>query len=156
MDDSLIKKENVRAWQSCISHLPQDIWLLQDSVAANVAFGRKVDDIDVSRVRRACKLAHITELLGEDGTGMATKIGEGGVKLSGGQRQRLALARAFYRGTDVLILDEPTSALDMCTESSVMDTIFGLPREMTVIMITHRTLHLGNFDKVLDLSVHSS
>ena len=139
VDGMPIVAENVRAWQRSIGYVPQQIFLTDDTVSANIAFGLDAADIDQAAVERAARIAEIHDfVLREMPQGYATPVGERGVRLSGGQRQRIGIARALYHDPDVLILDEATSALDNLTEKAVMDAVHNLGHAKTIIMIAHR------------------
>jgi ABC-type multidrug transport system fused ATPase/permease subunit len=119
--------------------VPQHIYLADDSVSANIAFGVNANEIDQQAVERAAKIANLHEFVVNDlPQGYATTVGERGVRLSGGQRQRIGIARALYHNPQVLILDEATSALDNLTEQAVMEAVNNLGHYITIIMIAHR------------------
>ena len=128
--------ENLRGWRKQIGYVPQDIFLLDDSIRANVALGEKV--VDETALERAMRAADIYDFVKELPQGAETVIGERGIRLSGGQRQRLGIARALYHNPPVLILDEATSALDNMTENAVVEAIGRLRGEHTVILVAHR------------------
>jgi ABC-type multidrug transport system fused ATPase/permease subunit len=131
--------DTLRSWQSTIGYVPQQIFLSDDSVAANIAFGLQPDARDMAMIERAARLAELHDFVTRDlPQGYDTKVGERGVRLSGGQRQRIGIARALYRDPSVLILDEATSALDNLTERAVMDAVTNLAHAKTIIMIAHR------------------
>ncbi|WP_297970636.1 ATP-binding cassette domain-containing protein, partial [uncultured Amaricoccus sp.] len=135
-----------------IGYVPQQIFLADDTVAANIAFGRAAEDIDQAAVERAAKIAELDSfVMRELSDGYATKVGERGVRLSGGQRQRIGIARALYHDPDVLILDEATSALDNLTERAVMDAVHNLGRAKTVVMIAHRLSTVRECDTIFML-----
>lgn len=136
--DVTITAENKRAWQDLLGFVPQSIFLSEGSIAENIAFGLPANDIDMSQVRKAVTLAHLTELVEELPDGVNTKVGERGVQLSGGQRQRIGIARALYNRAEVLVFDEATSALDGITEKIVMDAIHEFSGKKTIVMIAHR------------------
>jgi ATP-binding cassette, subfamily B, bacterial PglK len=139
VDGAAITPETLRAWQNTIGYVPQQIFLVDDSVAANIAFGIPVDQVDMAAVERAAKVANLHDFVMSDlAQGYQTYVGERGVRLSGGQRQRIGIARALYHDPDVLILDEATSALDNLTERAVMEAVHNLSHEKTIIMIAHR------------------
>jgi ABC-type multidrug transport system fused ATPase/permease subunit len=122
-----------------VGYVPQQIFLIDDTVERNIALGVADAPLDAVRVRRAAAMAHLHEfIVTELAEGYATRIGEGGVRLSGGQRQRIGIARALYRDPALLILDEATSALDGITEAAVLDMVRDLNGHTTVIVISHR------------------
>jgi ATP-binding cassette subfamily B protein len=137
------------AWQTQIAHVPQAIYLADDTIAANVAFGAAPDSIDGERLKAAARAAHLDEFVDELEQGYATIVGERGIRLSGGQRQRIGIARALYRRAPVLVLDEATSALDDETEAQVIRSIMALGRDVTLIMIAHRRSTLAGCDRLL-------
>lgn len=144
VDGVPITRESLRKWQRCIGYVPQQIFLADDTIAANIAFGVPVEEIDIAAVECAARIANLHDfVVSELPCGYGTKIGERGVRLSGGQRQRIGIARALYRNPQVLILDEATSALDNLTERAVMEALHNLGKKMTVILIAHRltTVH---------------
>jgi ABC-type multidrug transport system fused ATPase/permease subunit len=127
--------------------VPQQIFLADDTVSANIAFGVPQKNIDPQAVERASRIAELHEfVVSELANGYQTMVGERGVRLSGGQRQRIGIARALYHDPDVLILDEATSALDNLTEKAVMQAVHNLSRKKTIIMIAHRLSTVQNCD----------
>jgi len=139
IDGQPIAATNRRQWQRAIGYVPQHIYLADDSVAANIAFGVNANEIDQQAVERAAKIANLHEFVVNDlPQGYATTVGERGVRLSGGQRQRIGIARALYHTPQVLILDEATSALDNLTEQAVMEAVHNIGHEITIILIAHR------------------
>jgi ABC-type multidrug transport system fused ATPase/permease subunit len=146
--DQLINEENVRAWQKKIGFVPQNIFLLDDSVKKNIAFGIPEDQIDNERVLAAAKKANIADFIEQLPNGFDTFVGERGGQLSGGQKQRIGIARALYLNPKVLILDEATSALDTVTEAQILAEIAQLSENTTVIMIAHRLSTVINSDVI--------
>jgi ABC-type multidrug transport system fused ATPase/permease subunit len=139
VDGQAITSHNQRAWQRSIGYVPQQIYLADDTVAANIAFGLDAKDINQEAVERAAKIANLHEfVVNELPRQYQTTVGERGVRLSGGQRQRIGIARALYLNPQVLILDEATSALDSLTELAVMEAVHNLGHEITIVLIAHR------------------
>ncbi len=125
-------------WQNRIGYVPQDVFLVDDSVSANIALGVPAAEIDPAAVERAARIAEIHDVIAALPEGYATRVGERGTRLSGGQRQRLGIARALYHDPDVIVFDEATSALDQETEAAVMTAIDRLAGTRTILMIAHR------------------
>ena len=149
VDGKIITKQNSRSWQRSIGYVPQHIYLADDTVAANIAFGVEPKDINKESVEKAAKIANLNKFVTEElPKQYQTIIGERGVKLSGGQRQRIGIARALYHKPQVLILDEATSALDNQTEKAVMDAINNLSKDITIILIAHRLSTVKKCDKI--------
>ncbi|WP_299819407.1 ABC transporter ATP-binding protein [uncultured Jannaschia sp.] len=149
VDGTPITKENLHHWQAEIGYVPQTIFLSDDTVAANIAFGEA--EIDREAVRRAARLAHLDAFVQTLPQGYDTVVGERGVRFSGGQRQRIGIARALYRNPDIVVFDEATSALDNVTERAVMDAIRTLHGQKTVIMIAHRLTTVAQCDTIFFL-----
>ncbi len=143
--------EHLHAWHSVVGYIPQSIFLIDDTVRANVAFGIADNEIDDEKVWKALKEAQLDGFVKEMPNGLESRIGERGVKLSGGQRQRLGIARALYREPQVLILDEATSALDTETETAVMEAIESMAGTRTMIIIAHRLTTIRNADIIYDV-----
>ena len=139
------------AWQEEIAHVPQAIYLADDSMAANIAFGVTAPEIDLARVKEAAGSAGIADFIAGLAHGYATQTGERGIRLSGGQRQRIGIARALYKRASVLVFDEATSALDSRTEEEVMASIDRLGLEMTIVMIAHRLTTLQGCNRIIYL-----
>ncbi len=149
VDGTVIDQSNERNWQQTIGYVPQDIFLSDDTVERNIAFGRAEGEIDRERVIAAAKIAALDAFItGDMKDGYDTIIGERGIRLSGGQRQRIGLARALYDNPPVLVLDEATSSLDGITEAEVMDAIKSASKDRTVIMIAHRLSTVQNCDVI--------
>jgi ATP-binding cassette subfamily C protein len=135
-----------RDWQDRIGYIPQDSYLLDDTLRRNVAFGIPDAEIDDGRVMAALGLAQLDGLLARLPQGLETEIGERGLRISGGQRQRVAIARALYRDPEILVFDEATSALDMATEAEITQAVKSLSGARTVIVITHRVATVASLD----------
>lgn len=149
VDGETINAINRRQWQRAVGYVPQQIYLADDTVAANIAFGMSSLDIDQQAVERAAKIANLHSFVVNDlPQGYSTTVGERGVRLSGGQRQRIGIARALYHNPQVLIMDEATSALDNLTEQVVMEAVNNLGQEITIILIAHRLSTVRSCDQI--------
>jgi len=152
IDGVRIDQSNLRGWQNAIGYVPQQIFLVDDTVAANIAFGVAPERRNTGDVERAARLAMLHDfVVNELPQGYDTTVGERGVRLSGGQRQRIGIARALYHDPDVLILDEATSALDNLTERAVMDAVNNISHAKTIIMIAHRLSTVKGCDTIFFL-----
>lgn len=152
IDGAEITAANRANWQSAVGYVPQHIYLSDDTLARNIAFGVPDAEIDMNAVRRAAAIANLAEFIeGSLEKGYDTEIGERGVRLSGGQRQRIGIARAMYRDPPILVMDEATSALDGVTEESVMSAIHSLSHKKTIILIAHRLSTIKECDVIYQL-----
>jgi ABC-type multidrug transport system fused ATPase/permease subunit len=152
VDKKVIINQNVRSWQRLIGYVPQHIYLSDDTISANIAFGEDPKDINHDIVEKCSKIASLHNfVIDELPNKYQTKIGERGVRLSGGQRQRIGIARALYRSPRLLILDEATNALDNITEQIILDAIKNLSKDITVIIVTHRLNTVKNYDTIIKL-----
>ena len=152
VDDIEINTKNINNWQSKLGYVPQQISLIDASLAENIAFGVKQDEINMETVQNVSRIASLHDFVNDNlMDGYSTAIGERGVKLSGGQRQRVGIARALYHNPSVLVLDEATSALDNTTERVVMDSIKRLGQEITIIIIAHRLSTIRDCDAIYHL-----
>lgn len=143
--------DDLAAWHAGIGVVPQDVFLISDTVAANIAFGVAASDVDRDRVREVAAMAQLDEVLADLPQGLDTPVGDRGVRLSGGQRQRVGLARALYRRPRVLVLDEATSALDNATEYEIAQTLGTLRGTMTIIIVAHRLSTVRASDRLFFL-----
>lgn len=153
VDGVAVTPERRRSFRRLFGYVPQSIFLLDDSVARNVAFGQAEEEVDLGAVRGACRQAQVDDFIeNELPDGYATIVGERGVRLSGGQRQRIGIARALYHQPDILVFDEATSALDVHTEALVYRALDDIARERTVVTIAHRldTVRAADHVVVLD------
>jgi len=146
--DGIDIRQNLSAWQRSIGYIPQFIYLADDTLRKNIAFGIPEDKIDDEKVWKAVRMAQLEELVLRLPDGLDTVIGEHGTRLSGGQRQRIGIARALYHDPQVLVMDEATSALDNVTEKQIIDAIENLKGERTIIMIAHRLTTVMNCDRL--------
>jgi ABC-type multidrug transport system fused ATPase/permease subunit len=143
--------DNGPAWRKKISYIPQNIYLIDDTIKANICFGIPDDQIDEKKLESVIKDAELEALVSQLPMGVDTKIGERGARLSGGQKQRIGIARALYKEAEILILDEATSALDNQTENDVMQAINCLQGKKTLIIIAHRLTTLEKCDSIYEL-----
>jgi ATP-binding cassette, subfamily B, bacterial PglK len=146
-----LDEDNRAAWQAHVAYVPQNIFLLDASIAQNIALGVAAPDIDRGRLLEAARLAQLDELITALPLGFEHRVGERGVKLSGGQRQRIGIARALYRAASVLLLDEATNALDGLTERELMATLRRLRGRYTTILIAHRMSTVRPCDLIFQL-----
>lgn len=150
--DDLNIHKHPRAWQREIGYIPQTIYLSDDTIRNNIAFGIKEEEIDENAVIDAMKKAQLFDFVDNLPEGLDTVVGERGIRLSGGQRQRIGIARALYHNPEVLVLDEATSALDNDTEAAVMEAIDNLQGTKTIIIIAHRLTTIRNVDTIFEVS----
>lgn len=143
--------ENAEAWAKNVGYIPQTIYLLDESIRNNVAFGVPEDEINEERVWEALKQAQLDEFVKDLPQKLDTEVGERGARLSGGQRQRIGIARALYRNPKLLVLDEATSALDNETEMAVMDAIECTMGRITLVIIAHRLTTIRNCDLIYEI-----
>ncbi|MFN3280381.1 MAG: ABC transporter ATP-binding protein, partial [Tabrizicola sp.] len=149
VDGVRITPENLRAWQDTLGYVPQTIFLTDETIASNIAFGVPKDQIDMAAVERAARIAALHDFVVSDlPQGYQTFVGERGVRLSGGQRQRIGIARALYRDPTLLIMDEATSALDNITERVVMEAVNRVRADKTIILIAHRLTTVKTCDTI--------
>lgn len=151
VDDTVLSEVTLPAWRGLVGYVPQSIFLGDDTIAANIAFGVPEDQIDFAAVVRAGRAAHLDDFVRELPLGYETIIGERGIRLSGGERQRIGIARALYQDPAVLVMDEATSALDGVTEEAVMKAISALSQRKTIILIAHRLTTVRDCDTIFML-----
>ena len=152
IDGKVINKKNLREWQSTIGYVPQHIYLADDTISSNIAFGIDQSKIDHKAVEEASKIANLHEFVSNElPDKYSTIVGERGTRLSGGQRQRIGIARALYNKPSLLVMDEATSALDNNTEKAVMDAINNLDKDITIILIAHRLNTVKDCDLIFEL-----
>jgi ABC-type bacteriocin/lantibiotic exporter with double-glycine peptidase domain len=151
VDGSTLDQSNRAAWQSRIAYVPQNIFLLDSSIAQNIALGIPAADINRHRLLEAARLAQLDEFIKTLPAGYDHSVGERGIQLSGGQRQRIGIARALYRAATVLVFDEATNALDGLTEQELMATLGSLRGRYTTILIAHRMSTVRSCDIIFEL-----
>lgn len=149
LDGVPLTAHHLQSWQERLGYVPQQIFLYDDTIAKNIAFGIQEADIDMEKVRYAAKLACIASFIEDLPAGYQTSVGDRGVKLSGGQRQRLGIARALYRDPEILIFDEATSALDTATEQAISEALKNLAGQKTVFLIAHRLSTIEHCDQIV-------
>jgi ABC-type multidrug transport system fused ATPase/permease subunit len=153
IDGERLDGELSRRWQANVAHVPQSVYLIDDSIAANIALADGAV-LDMARLRQAATAACLDELVAGLPQGLETPVGERGIRLSGGQRQRIGIARALYGGATLLVLDEATNALDEATEAAILRSIFALA-ERTIIIATHRAATLAACNKIIRLEARA-
>ena len=151
VDGAVVGTENLRDWQRSIGYVQQSVHLVDDTIAANIAYGVADEDIDLEQVARAASLARLDSFVATLPDGYLSKVGDRGTRLSGGQKQRIGIARALYRDPSVIVFDEATSALDTVTERAVMDAVGALSGTKTVLMVTHRLSTVAFCDQIVVL-----
>jgi len=153
VDDIVINKENVDAWQKHIGYVQQEVYLLDATLAENIAFGINKKDINFDKIEEVIEKASLKDFVNTLAHGINTKVGERGAQISGGQRQRVGIARALYFNSDVLFFDEATSALDPQTEKEITESINKLSKQgLTMIIIAHRETSLEGADKIIEIN----
>lgn len=148
LDENELNMKNVKNYRQKIGYIPQNIYLFNDSIAKNISFGDEVDEEKLQRVIKQSNLEHFVKNLPQ---GVQTKVGDGGSNLSGGQKQRIAIARALYLDPEILVLDEATSALDTESEARIMDEIYKISKDKTMIIIAHRLSTITRCDSIYRL-----
>ncbi len=149
VDNVVLEKNNLPRWQKNLGYVPQQIYLCDDTIKRNIAFGIPEEEINQTTVEQVAKMASLHDFITKElPKGYETLVGERGIRLSGGQRQRIGIARALYHNPEIIILDEATSALDSATESVIMDTIHALAGKKTIIIIAHRFSTIKQCDKI--------
>ena len=151
IDNEKLSNKTILSWQEKISHVPQKIFLSDSSFLSNIAFGRDESEINLKRVNEVSKKSQIHNFIMESEKGYNQKVGERGVKLSGGQIQRIGLARALYKNNEIIIFDEATNSLDNDTEKSIMDELYQLDEDLTVVIVAHRLNTLKDCDLILEI-----
>ena len=136
--DGINIEEIIKSWQKSIGYVGQEIYLMDNTIKANIAFGTSEDEIKIDKVYQALEAAQLSSFISELKYGINTRVGERGIQLSGGPKQRIGIARALYHNPSVLIFDEATASLDHETEKQVMNSIYKLKEDKTMIIIAHR------------------
>tara|TARA_S200000501_G_scaffold323260_1_gene319808 strand:- start:886 stop:1422 length:537 start_codon:yes stop_codon:yes gene_type:complete len=149
--DKINIKEDIFSWQKKIGYVPQNIFLIDDSIKNNIAFGIEANEIDELKLNNAIEKSQLKSFIDSLEIGYETKVGERGAQISGGQLQRIGIARALYNNPEILILDESTASLDTSTENGIMNSITKLKGDKTILMISHRFSSLKNCDKIYEI-----
>ena len=153
IDCKPLTPELIPSWQATIGYVPQEIFLIDDTISRNIALGVPDNEIDNARLREVCAMAQILDFIETElRDGFQTTVGERGVRLSGGERQRLGLARALYHQPSLLLLDEATSSLDTATEAKLIEALRHLSGKLTIVTVAHRLSTVAGCDKLVDLS----
>ena len=152
VDAIRLQGANYRSWQASIAYVPQQVFLLEATLAENIAFGVPLAQIDRNRLQSAARLACLTDCIASFPDGYNQRLGQGGRGLSGGQRQRVAIARALYRDASILLFDEATSSLDSSSESEIGEMLQSLRANMTILIVAHRPAALNHCDIVYELA----
>jgi len=152
IDGQPLTPEMIPSWQATIGYVPQEIFLIDDTIARNIALGVPDNEVDRARLQEVCAMAQILDFIeSELPDGFQTTVGERGVRLSGGERQRVGLARALYHRPSLLVLDEATSALDTATEARLIEALRHLSGKLTIITVAHRFSSVANCDRLISL-----
>ena len=149
--DDIDIRSNIYYWRSMLAHVPQEIYLLDDTISQNIAFGVEKNKIDFNRIETVAKMSYVSEFVNKYPKKYETFVGEKGISLSGGQIQRIGIARALYLQKKILILDEATSALDRDTEKRVIDSILSYSNQVTIFTIAHRLETLKYCDSIITI-----
>ena len=148
IDGIALDENNTALWQRNIGYVPQDVFLIDDTIIRNIAFAATDNNISIEEIKSVCRVAGISKFIEGLPEGYQTVVGERGAKLSGGQVQRIGIARALYKNPNVVVFDEATSALDNITERAVMEAVNNLSHKKTIIMIAHRLSSIRNCDTI--------
>ena len=151
VDNIQIDSKNLKNWQKKIGYVPQTIFLSDESVRGNIAYGVDENLVNEERIKKCIQMANLDKFVSELPVGLDTIIGEKGIRISGGQRQRLAIARTLYHDTEILIFDEATSALDPKNESEIISNILSLKGNKTIIIIAHKFSLIKDCDNIIVL-----
>jgi ABC-type bacteriocin/lantibiotic exporter with double-glycine peptidase domain len=144
--------DNPKKWRENIAYVPQNIFLIDDSIQNNIAFGLLEKEIDTKKLNRAIEIAQLSDYIDSLSNGINTNVGDRGIKISGGQRQRIGIARALYNDPEIIVLDEATSALDSETEKDFMNIVYEMKKNKTIIIITHRPSTLYKADRIYEFN----
>ena len=149
--DEVDINHNLKSWQSMIGYVPQDVFLTDDTIRKNIAFGIDESNINHDHINYAIKTSQLSNVINNIENNLSAIVGEKGIKLSGGQKQRIGIARALYKKPKILVLDEATSSLDINTEQEIMKSINLLTGSLTIIIISHRYSTLAGCNKIFQI-----
>ncbi|MDO9264991.1 MAG: ABC transporter ATP-binding protein [Desulfosalsimonadaceae bacterium] len=149
VDETVLNEECVGSWMKMIGYIPQSAYILDGTLAENIAFGLKAKEINHQRVLKCCEMAAMNDFINKLPEGLNTQLGDRGVKLSGGQQQRVSIARALYNDPEVIIFDEATSSLDTKSERDIQQTIYSLKGRLTIVIIAHRLSTVEGCDEII-------
>lgn len=152
IDDEVLNDKNLSSWHKNIGYIPQNIYIINDTIKNNIAIGLEEHEIDKKKLSHSIKIANLEKFIYGLENGVDTKVGDRGIKISGGEKQRIAIARAIYKNPNIIFMDEATSSLDNKTEKEFMDAIESLKKNTTLIIIAHRLSTIENCDKVFLIS----
>jgi ABC-type bacteriocin/lantibiotic exporter with double-glycine peptidase domain len=152
VDNFIINERNLHLFQNYVSLVPQEVFLAETSFLKNISLGNSLKDIDIKKVRFCAKIAEIDSFISKTKHGYNTIVSYNGSNLSGGQKQRIGIARALYKGADILIFDESTSAIDDKTEEKIFNNFKIILKNKTIIFVSHKKKNIKYFDKVYNLS----
>ena len=149
IDDVKLNQQNLRSWQTKIGYVPQDIYIIDDTIKNNIAFGVDPESIDSNKIIELSKLVKLHDFINNElPDNYETILGEKGITISGGQKQRLGIARALYHDPEIIIFDEATNSLDSITEKIVSETIYKLSKKKTLVIITHNISSIKKCDMI--------
>jgi ABC-type bacteriocin/lantibiotic exporter with double-glycine peptidase domain len=152
IDDINIKKYSTRSWRKLIGIVPQEVFILNDTIENNIAFGEIDEEINHEKILKAVKQAELDEFIAKQSSGLKTMLDENATNISGGQKQRIGIARALYRDPKILILDEPTNSLDHQTTKNFVETLQKIKSQRIIIFATHDLDNLKICDKIIKIN----
>jgi ABC-type multidrug transport system fused ATPase/permease subunit len=151
LDGNELSHDKINLWKCKIGYVPQDVYLIDDTIEKNIAFGIDADKINSQNIEKSISQSQLKSFINQLPNGINTIVGERGVQISGGQRQRIGIARALYNDAEFLVLDEATSSLDVETETEFINAVLSLKRNKTILIITHRLSTIENCDKIFKI-----
>ena len=152
IDENELNDDLISTWQNQISHVPQSIFLINDTIKNNITFNINETEVDIERLKQVIIYAELEDFINKSEKGLDTIVGENGINISGGQKQRIGIARALYKNKSILIMDEATSALDYDTENKIINNIMQNFPNISLLSITHRVNSLKDFSQIINLN----